>query len=184
MFHIWLKVLSSYSRCRPTITSTGFFFSLSCLRRSLRSPLQQKRGPSEPVYYASFRLFKTSLVRVNIISGRGSRFRKGIQAMFSVIILWDNYFIITPLYLSSVIDIGVVCFHCIPHPPLPWESHLWLDVRESQGGIVGDLGGQISGQKNSSFPLETMGAIYGTDSPEINLNINVVLLKLVTNVLI
>lgn len=28
---------------------------------------QQERGPSELVYYASFRLFKTSLVRVNIV---------------------------------------------------------------------------------------------------------------------
>lgn len=84
-----------------------------------------------------------------------------MRATFSVIILWDNYFIITPLYLFIVIDICAVCFHFIP-------THLFLEnpnpcqMLESKGEIVGDLGGQISGQKNSSFPLETAGAIGGS----------------------
>lgn len=85
------------------------------------SPLYvwQEQGPSEPVYYASFRLFKTGLVRINIISGRVSCFREGMHAALSVIILWDNYFIITLLYLSLVNDIGVVCFHAMPTQLFP-----------------------------------------------------------------
>lgn len=125
-------------------------------------PRQQERGPSEPVYYASFRLFKTSLVRINIISGRASRFKRGMQATFSVIILWDNYFIITPLYLSFSNWYRRCLFSLYSHPPLRWESHPRLDARVTGGEIAGDLGGQISRQKNSSFPLETAGAIGGT----------------------
>lgn len=135
-FCIYISVLTTFSRCHPAITSistawSGFFFSLSCFRCSLHSPRQQEQSPSEPVYYASFRLFKTSHVRVNINSGRASCFKRGMQAASSVIILWDNYFIITPLYLSKVIDIGVVCFHFIP-THLFTENH-WLDATATGG---------------------------------------------------
>lgn len=124
-----------YSRCQPTITllqhaEVTYFFAFSCFRWFLGFSRQQELSPSEPVYYASFRLFKTSLVRVNIISGRASRFRKGMHPTFSVIILWDDYFIITLLlYLFIVTDIGVVCFLCNPLPCPPWESHPRLDTR-------------------------------------------------------
>lgn len=53
---------------------------------------------------------------------------------------------------------------------------------------MGDLGDQISGHENSSFPLEDAGAIVKslpemTDSPKMYLNVSVVLLKLVTGCL-
>lgn len=136
--YFYMKPLTTYSRCRPTITFvatdlSGVVFSLSCFRCSLRSPRQQEQGPSEPVYYASFCLFKTSLDRVNIISGRASRSKRGMQATFPVIILWDNYFIITPLYLSLCNWYRRCLFSLYSHPPLPWESHPWLDARVTGG---------------------------------------------------
>lgn len=48
-----------------------------------------------------------------------------MQLASPVIILWDNDFIITPLYLYLVIDIGAVYFLCIPIHLLP--ENLWLD---------------------------------------------------------
>lgn len=52
-------------------------------------------------------------------------FKKGMQLASPVIILWDNDFIITPLYLYLVSDIGAVYFLCIPIYLLP--ENLWLD---------------------------------------------------------
>ena len=48
--------------------------------------------------------------------------------------LWDSCFFVTPLYLTLIIDIGVVCFYSIPTlfpesliPPVSWYRHrgLW-----------------------------------------------------------
>lgn len=131
VFLVQMLPISSLSHASQGMSCSHCQFPYSAMAPSLLSlhPLlppsllsvQQQHGSSEPVYYASFRLFNASLVRVNIISGRASRCREGIQAALSVIILWDNYFIITPLYLFLVNDIGVVCFlfSCNAHPTLP-----------------------------------------------------------------
>lgn len=110
-----LQGVSPYSRCRHTVTvSSSSPFPASS------APFAPRASRSKALQSLFIMPPSVCLKQVNILSGRASRFRRGIQAMVSVIILWDSYFIITLLYLSSVIDIGVVCFHCIP-------THLFPD---------------------------------------------------------
>lgn len=121
-------VLIAYSRC-PSDLASSFPFPVSDNGSALSGP--------KPFRDALLCLFP--FVWDEPCLCKRHQFRKGMQAVFSVIIPWDSYFIITPLYLSSVIDIGVVCFHCISHPSLPREPQPWLDAVESLGGGLWEI---------------------------------------------
>lgn len=167
--HAYSAVLTIFSRCCPTsiLFPQSIFISLSSL---LSCPLHHHQ--QEPKALQSLFISPLPPVKTNSPLSKHHHLKRLLLQDSRFIILWDYYFIFTPLFLSLVIEIyckTFVCFHCIP-------THIFP---EKDAKITKDAGYQINRKYFHGRLLEPLeGHCLNGGQPSMCLKVNMMLFKL------